>query len=54
MNLTLEQEFSLIEFKQNVSKLTETESKELLVKMLKELIEMENNYKELIKHNWGL
>jgi hypothetical protein len=54
MELSLEQQFSIHSFKQQVASMSEEQCKSTLVEAYKAMIEMEANYKEIIKHQWNL
>ncbi|TEX51652.1 MAG: hypothetical protein B7C55_04450 [Actinomycetales bacterium mxb001] len=54
MSLSLEQEFSILSFKQQVDSMSEEQCKSSLVNAYQAMLEMEANYKELLKHNWNL
>lgn len=49
-----EQEFGIESFKFRIRSMTRNQSQELLVSLYREMLTMENSYRELIKHKWGL
>lgn len=53
-NLTLEQEFKLKRFTQEVNKLSEQQVKDFLVRKFEESMLQQNQYKELLAKKWGL
>lgn len=53
-NLTTEQEFELIKFKQDIAKLNKEELQSLLIKAFKDLMVQQNSFKEILKQHWGL
>jgi hypothetical protein len=54
MKLTLEQEIKILNFSQEVTKMTEEEAKRLLLEKFKELVSMDAYYKAEIKQAWGI
>ena len=52
--LSTEQQFQLQVFELQVSDLNEKECKKKIVEIYKQMLEMDNNYKALLKHQWGL
>lgn len=52
--LTLEQSFSLRLFKSHVSKLDRDAAIAQLVQLYEQTLLRENQYKEILKHQWGL
>lgn len=53
-NLTLEQEFKLKKFTQELSKLSEQEVKDFLVRKFEESMHQHNQHKELLAKKWGI
>lgn len=51
--LTLEQQFSIRSFATQVKRMTEDQTKELLVKLYEEITLREASYQQLFKHKWG-
>ncbi|MGA1313995.1 MAG: NblA/ycf18 family protein [Pelagibacteraceae bacterium] len=52
--LSLEQQFDVELFKHQVYSMDESQCKSCLVSTYRSMLEMENNYKELLKHQWNL
>lgn len=54
MKLSMEQQFSLRSFKEQVKGMSYEQTQEFLVKLYGQMMARENMYKEFIKHEWGL
>lgn len=52
--LSLEQQFSLRSFENQVQQMNREQALEQLVKLYEQMLSRENMYKEVIKHQWGL
>lgn len=52
--LSLEQKFSLRSFETQVQQMNREQAQEYLVKLYEQMLSRENQYKEVIKHQWGL
>ena len=52
--LNIEQQFQIAAFKTQVSKMSQQQAQELLVKLYEQMLVNETTYKELLKHQWGL
>jgi hypothetical protein len=52
-DLTLEQQFSIRSFATQVKRMTEDQTKELLVKLYEEITFREAAYQQLLEHKWG-
>lgn len=52
--LSLEQQFSLRSFESQVQEMNREQALEYLVKLYEQMLTRENQYKEVIKHQWGL
>ncbi|MEB3226685.1 MAG: NblA/ycf18 family protein [Synechococcus sp.] len=52
--LSLEQQFSLRSFENQVQQMNREQALEHLVKLYEQMLSRENMYKEVIKHQWGL
>lgn len=53
-NLSLEQEFAVAAFSSKVDEMSETQAKEMLVRVYGEMMVREATYQHLLKHQWGL
>lgn len=54
MNLSLEQEFSLRTFADQVQQMSREQAQELLLMLHKQMMIQETTYRELLKHQWEL
>lgn len=54
MNLTLEQQFNLEEFKRQVDSMSSDQRKEFLVKLYEQMLIRESMYKDFLKFEWGI
>lgn len=54
IELSLEQEFSLRSFADQVQQMSREQAQEFLVKLHEQMIFKENMYKFFLKHEWGL
>ncbi|MBE9209888.1 NblA/ycf18 family protein [Nostoc sp. LEGE 06077] len=54
INLSLEQEFSLRSFADQVQQMSREQAQELLLVLHQQMIIQETTYKELLKHQWEL
>ncbi len=52
--LSLEQQFSIRSFENQVQKMSHEQAQDFLVKLYEQMMVRENMYKEFIKHEWGL
>ncbi len=52
--LSLEQQFSLHSFANEVVKMDREQAQDFLVQLYKEMLVRENIYKDTLKHQWGL
>jgi uncharacterized protein YaaW (UPF0174 family) len=52
-SLTIEQQFNLECFKQTVNKMDREAAQSLLVELYTKMIHQENQYKDLVKEQWG-
>ena len=53
-NLSLEQQFNLHSFANEVEKMSKEQARDVLVQLYKEMLVRENLYKDALKHQWGL
>jgi hypothetical protein len=53
-DLSLEQQFSLRSFETQVRQMDRQQAQEFLVKLYEQMLVRENDYKEVLKHQWGL
>jgi len=53
-NLTLEQQFNIRWFEQQVKQMSREQAQEFLVKLYHEMVVKENFYQEMIKKQWGI
>lgn len=54
VNLSIEQQFSIRAFEQQVSQMSEQQAKDFLIKLHEQMIVREATYQELLKHQWGM
>ncbi|MDZ8084959.1 MAG: NblA/ycf18 family protein [Nostoc sp. DedQUE12b] len=54
MTLSLEQEFSLRTFADQVQQMSREQAQEFLLMLYKQMIIRETTYQELLKHQWEL
>lgn len=54
IELSLEQEFSLRSFADQVQMMSREQAQEFLIKLHEQMIFKENMYKFFLKHEWGL
>ncbi|MCL1464128.1 MULTISPECIES: NblA/ycf18 family protein [Argonema] len=54
IELSLEQQFSIFSFKNQVEKMNHEQAQEFLVKLYEQMMVREATYKNLLKHQWGL
>jgi hypothetical protein len=52
--LSLEQEFNIRCFEQQIKLLSQQQSQEMLVNIYRQMLLQENSYKQLLKHQWGM
>ena len=52
--LSLEQQFHIRFFENQVEKMSREQAQEFLVQLYEQMLMRENMYKEFIKHQWGL
>ena len=52
--LSLEQQFSLRSFENQVQDMSREQAQEFLVKLYKQMVWQEATYKNLLKHEWGI
>jgi hypothetical protein len=52
--LTLEQEFSLRSFENQVNRMSREQAQDFLIKLYEQMIMRENMYKHFLKQQWGL
>ncbi|MEJ1930487.1 NblA/ycf18 family protein [Nostoc sp. NIES-2111] len=52
INLSLEQEFSLRSFADQVQQMSREQAQELLLMLHKQMMIQETTYRELLKHQW--
>ncbi len=53
-DLSLEQQFSIRSFEQQVRDMSREQAQEFLVNLYAQMMIKENNYKHLLKHQWGI
>jgi hypothetical protein len=53
-DLTLEQQFSIRSFENQVQKMSHEQAQDFLVKLYEQMVIRENMYKYFLKHQWGL
>jgi hypothetical protein len=54
MELSLEQQFNIRTFENQVQRRSREQAQDFLIKMYEQMIVRENMYKSFIKHQWGL
>jgi hypothetical protein len=54
IELSLEQQFSLVSFENQVQDLNVDQAKDFLVQLYKQMMMREATYKQLLKHQWGI
>ncbi|WP_017304693.1 NblA/ycf18 family protein [Spirulina subsalsa] len=54
IELSLEQQFSIRSFEDQVKKMSREQAQDFLVKMYEQMLARENMYKEFLKHEWGI
>ena len=54
MNLSLEQEFSLRSFTEEVRRMSREQAQEFLIKLREQMMLRENMYQDFLKQEWGL
>jgi hypothetical protein len=54
LNLSIDQEFSVIVFTEQIKSLDRETSQTLLVQLYTQLIQQQTQYRELLKHKWGI
>jgi hypothetical protein len=54
IELSLEQQFNIRSFQQQVQHMSHEQAKDFLVKLYEQMVVREATYKELLKHQWGL
>ncbi|WP_414564111.1 MULTISPECIES: NblA/ycf18 family protein [unclassified Anabaena] len=54
MSLSLEQEFSLRTFSDQVQQMSREQAQEFLLMLYKQMMIQETTYQELLKHQWEL
>ncbi|MDH6061003.1 NblA/ycf18 family protein [Chrysosporum bergii ANA360D] len=54
IQLSLEQQFSIRSFANQVQHMSSEQAKEFLVKLYEQMMVREATYQELLKHQWGL
>ncbi|MDX2230345.1 MAG: NblA/ycf18 family protein [Leptolyngbyaceae cyanobacterium bins.349] len=54
IELTLEQEFSLISFTDQVQRMSREQAQELLIEQYRCMMRRETTYRNLLKHEWQL
>ncbi|NEO85701.1 MAG: NblA-related protein [Spirulina sp. SIO3F2] len=52
--LSLEQQFTLRSFEDQVKRMSHEQAQEFLVSLYRQMLQQENMYKEFIKHEWGI
>lgn len=52
--LTIEEEFKIRSFEEQVRRMSGEQAKETLIKLYQSQVVKESQYKALIKHKWGL
>jgi len=52
--LSLEQQFNIRSFEQQVQSMSREQALEFLVNLYRQMILQENSYKNLLKHQWGI
>ena len=54
LELSLEQQFSIRSFQNQVQQMSQEQAQEFLIKLYEQMMVRENMYKSFIKHQWGL
>ena len=54
IKLSLEQQFTLHSFANEVEKMSREQAQDFLVQLYREMLVRENLYKDTLKHQWGL
>jgi hypothetical protein len=54
IELSLEQQFSIRSFANQVQQMSHEEAQDFLVQLYEQMVVREATYKELLKHQWGL
>lgn len=54
VELSLEQQFTLHSFANEVEKMSREQAQDFLVQLYREMLVRENLYKDTLKHQWGL
>lgn len=54
IELSLEQQFNIHSFANQVQHMSHEQAKDFLVKLYEQMVVREATYKELLKHQWGL
>lgn len=54
VELTLEQQFSLRSFQDQVSRMSREQAQHFLIKLYEQMMLRETMYKHFLKHQWGI
>ncbi len=54
MDLSLEQQFSVRSFENQVERMSREQAQDFLIKLYEQMMVRENMYKHFLKHQWGL
>ena len=54
MNLSLEQKLSIRQFNDKVKQMSHEQAQEFLLYLYQQMLIRENQYKDIIKHQWGI
>lgn len=54
VQLTMEQQFSIVSFKTQVEQMSREQAQEFLIELYEQMLYKEATYKHLLKHDWGL
>ncbi|MCW6035618.1 NblA/ycf18 family protein [Spirulina subsalsa FACHB-351] len=54
VEFSLEQQFSIRSFEDQVKKMSREQAQDFLVKLYEQMLARENMYKEFLKHEWGI
>lgn len=54
VQLTMEQQFSIVSFKTQVEQMSREQAQEFLITLYEQMLYKEATYKHLLKHDWGL
>ena len=54
LKLSLEQQFTLHSFANEVGKMSREQAQDFLIKLYREMLVRENLYKDTLRHQWGL